>query len=70
MNLWTRMYIWYDGTVNPCDFDYKSFLTVGNANDNLLKDIWKNNKYNKLRENHLNSLRSKHNPCDRCPITD
>ena len=70
MNLWTRMYVWYDGTVNPCDFDYKSFLAVGNANENLLKDIWKNQKYNKLRENHLNNLRGKHNPCDRCPITD
>tara|TARA_B100000686_G_C16697049_1_gene921163 strand:+ start:14 stop:1192 length:1179 start_codon:yes stop_codon:yes gene_type:complete len=70
MNLWTRTYVWYDGTVNPCDFDYKSFLAVGNANMNLLKDIWKNKKYNKLRENHLNKLRGKHNPCDRCPITD
>ena len=27
-------------------------------------------RYNKLRENHLNNLRGKHNPCDRCPITD
>lgn len=70
MNLWTRTYVWYDGTVNPCDFDYKSFLAVGNANENLLKDIWKNEKYNKLRQNHLNNLRCKHNPCDRCPITD
>jgi radical SAM protein with 4Fe4S-binding SPASM domain len=70
MNLWTRMYVWYDGTVNPCDFDYKSFLAVGNANDHPLKEIWKNKKYNQLRQDHLNSLRSKHNPCDRCPITD
>ena len=24
-NLWDRMYIWFDGSVNPCDADYKSF---------------------------------------------
>ena len=29
MNLWTRTYVWYDGEVNPCDFDYKSNLSVG-----------------------------------------
>ena len=23
-NLWDRMYIWFDGKVNPCDADYKS----------------------------------------------
>lgn len=70
MNLWTRSYIWYDGKVNPCDFDYKSNLEVGNIKDDSIKNIWNNQKYNKLRENHLNKLRCKHNPCDRCPITD
>ena len=26
LGLWNRMYIWYDGKVNPCDTDYKSYL--------------------------------------------
>ena len=70
MNLWTRTYVWYDGEVNPCDFDYKSNLSVGNVKEDSLKDIWNNDKYNNLRSNHLNKKRCLHNPCDRCPITN
>ena len=69
MNLWTRTYVWYDGEVNPCDFDYKSNLSVGNVKEDSLKNIWNNDKYNNLRSNHLNKKRCLHNPCDRCPIT-
>lgn len=70
MNLWTRTYVWYDGEVNPCDFDYKSNLSVGNVKEDSLKEIWNNEKYNILRSNHLNKKRCLHNPCDRCPITN
>ena len=38
--LYSRMYVWWDGTCNPCDFDYKSLLKVGNANEETLSDIW------------------------------
>lgn len=70
MNLWTRTYVWYDGTVNPCDFDYKSNLAVGSLKKHDLKTIWHNDKYNQLRNDHLNKKRNCHNPCDRCPITN
>lgn len=66
--LWKQMYVWYDGTVNPCDFDYKSYLKAGNANINSLKEIWQSDAFNKLRENHINGNRSRHMPCDRCPL--
>ena len=23
-DLWKRIFIWYDGKINPCDYDYKS----------------------------------------------
>ena len=45
LNLWYRMYIWHDGTANPCDFDYKSFLKTGDVNTekittpNIVKNI-------------------------------
>ena len=42
-NLWDRMYIWFDGKVNPCDVDYKSYLSYGNANEKSLKELWNNN---------------------------
>ena len=27
-DLWRRMFIWWDGKVNPCDVDYKSKLSI------------------------------------------
>ena len=67
-NLWDRMYIWYDGKVNPCDSDYKSYLSYGNLNDNSIKEVW-NNKINEdLRHKHLKLERIYVNPCDRCGI--
>ena len=69
LNLWYRMYIWHDGTANPCDFDYKSFLKTGDVNTEKITKIWNGSNYLKLRNNHLNKLRKNHVPCDRCPIT-
>ena len=66
--LYSRMYVWWDGTCNPCDFDYKSLLTVGNANTQSLVDIWKSEKYMRFRTLHENMRRSELNPCDRCPL--
>lgn len=66
--LWERMYIWYDGTVNPCDIDYKSRLAVGNAHRSSLKEIWTNEAYNKLRADHLEGRHFEHSPCDRCSV--
>lgn len=66
--LWSRMYVWYDGTCNPCDFDYKSNLALGNVNDHSLAEIWANERYAKFRELHAAKNRSQMNPCDRCPL--
>jgi len=66
--LYSRMYVWWDGTCNPCDFDYKSLLKVGNANDETLSDIWNGERYARFRNLHENMRRSELNPCDRCPL--
>ena len=66
--LYSRMYVWWDGTCNPCDFDYKSILNVGNANDDSLKEIWQGERYSRIRNHHENMRRSELNPCDRCPL--
>jgi len=70
LNLWYRLYIWYDGIANPCDFDYKSFLQKGNLNKNSIINIWNSDEFQKMRKDHLNKLRKKYTPCDRCPITN
>jgi radical SAM protein with 4Fe4S-binding SPASM domain len=68
-NLWDRLYVWFDGKVNPCDADYKSYLSYGNLKDKSIKDIWNNQIIKKLRDEHLKKLRNKSNPCDRCGVT-
>jgi radical SAM protein with 4Fe4S-binding SPASM domain len=66
--LWERMYVWYDGVCNPCDFDYLSKLQTGNVERQSISEIWKSEAYTALREKHTNEGRSNLNPCDRCPL--
>lgn len=66
MLLWERMYVWFDGSTNPCDLDYKSKLSPGNVRDKTIREIWHGPQLTKLREDHLNERRGQHVPCDRC----
>ena len=68
-NLWDRMYVWYDGKVNPCDADYKSYLSFGNVTEDSISNVWKSNKIMDLRKQHIKKLRNKTIPCDRCGVT-
>ena len=68
-NLWDRMYVWFDGKVNPCDADYKSYLSYGSAKEYNLKELWNSKIISKIRDQHLNNDRTKINPCDRCGVT-
>ncbi len=65
-DLWKRTFIWYDGKINPCDYDYKSVLNKHNIKDISLKDVWNSDYYNSLREKHLNKKRVELFPCNRC----
>ena len=66
--LWMRMFVWSDGTVNPCENDYRSTLQVGNAKTEELTDLWRGPKYEELRDHHLAEARSQCSPCRRCPV--
>lgn len=68
-NLWDRMYIWFDGKANPCDADYKSYLSYGDKKKNSIKEIWNSNHINMIRSDHLNKKRIKHTPCNQCGVT-
>ena len=61
--------VWWDGKVNPCDFDYKSMLKTGDIeiekNDNI-KRLWNSEKYNNLRKYHIEKARNKISPCNKC----
>ena len=64
--LWRRLFIWWDGKVNPCDYDYKSTLSKWNVNDMSVNQIWNSKYYNFLRDVHLKNKRSEIEPCKRC----
>ena len=64
--LWTRMFVWWDGKANPCDYDYKSYLSKWNVKDKGISEIWNSNEYNELRNKHLNDQRKMVEPCNRC----
>ena len=65
-DLWRRMFVWWDGTVNPCDVDFKSTLSIGNLKSDNLSGLWKSSKYTSLRESHQEKKRSQCEPCARC----
>ena len=65
-DLWRRMFVWWDGKVNPCDVDFKSHLCIGNASTGGLSELWRSSQYMALRENHRAQKRSQCEPCVRC----
>ena len=64
--LYRRMFVWWDGKVNPCDYDYKSVLSKWNVKESSIKEIWNSDYYNYIRERHKLKERSKIEPCSRC----
>jgi len=67
-DLWRRMFIWWDGKVNPCDVDYKSNLSVGNVLDKNIKNLWLSKEYENLRNIHIEEKRSDVIPCKSCSV--
>jgi radical SAM protein with 4Fe4S-binding SPASM domain len=67
-DLWRRTFIWWDGTVNPCDVDYRSTLATGNIKEENLTEIWQGKKYQKLRHLHSNGARCSLKPCSGCAL--
>ena len=65
-DLWRRTFVWWDGRVNPCDVDYRSFLSPGNITSESVGNIWIGKGYTKLRELHLERQRQTVNPCRGC----
>lgn len=65
-DLWRRMFVWWDGRVNPCDIDYRSTLSVGDGRQTPLADLWRGEAYQRLRDEHLAVRRAAVSPCNRC----
>lgn len=67
-DLWRRMFVWFDGKVNPCDTDFKSTLSMGNVKGKSISELWRSEEYERLRKSHLGNQRGKINPCRRCTV--
>lgn len=67
-DLYRRMFIWQDGTSNPCDTDYKSTLSMGKFPDHTINELWNSDRYNDLRKAHLSKSRQVVEPCKRCSV--
>lgn len=65
--LWERVYLWYDGSINPCDIDHLSTMELGNiTTGDTIAGIWSGDKMNVLRRKHLESRDCIGNVCDHC----
>lgn len=67
-DLWRRMFVWFDGSVNPCDSDYRSTLKMGSILDSKIDELWNSDSYNSLRKAHLSKARQQVEPCRRCSV--
>ncbi len=68
-DLWRRMFIWHDGSVSPCDNDYKATLKVGSIYERNIAELWQSEEYKSLRQKHISVQRSTLEPCKRCVVT-
>lgn len=65
--LWERLYVWWDGTVNPCDADYLSRLSPGRLDGSTtIASIWTGPAMTALRERHARGGKNEASPCSRC----
>jgi len=66
--LWRRMFVWQNGVINPCDYDYKSTLAMGDIRNDTISNIWRSSAYDSLRDAHNIGIRKLKEPCKRCPM--
>jgi len=68
-DLWRRLFVWWDGRMNPCDVDYKSTLSVGRFPEISVSQAWRGEAYTRLRQAHLTGGRQTHTPCRGCALS-
>jgi sulfatase maturation enzyme AslB (radical SAM superfamily) len=67
-DLWRRMFVWFNGSANPCDTDFKSMLSIGTMHGSGISKLWQSEEYQRMRQAHLNKGRSSIDPCRRCSV--
>ena len=67
-DLWRRLFVWWDGSVNPCDVDYLTILSKERFPDRSIREIWSGETFESLRDRHSKSMRQELEPCRRCVL--
>lgn len=66
---WQRMIVARDGKVFPCCSDWDRTYEIGDANTTALKDIWKSDKMEALRDINRQGRMDEVDPCKNCFVT-
>lgn len=53
--LFNSLHITYEGYLTACCIDFQNYLTVGNLNNNSIKEVWYSDEFINLRKRHLNN---------------
>lgn len=59
-------FVYVDGSVHPCPWDFGGRGILGNINNESIVDIWKSYKAKKFRERLLKGNRNYYSLCSRC----
>ena len=66
--LWSGLNILSNGNVVPCCSDYAGDIILGNIHETPLEEIWRGDKFNKLRQQHLDGKQDEIPMCRDCTI--
>jgi radical SAM protein with 4Fe4S-binding SPASM domain len=61
-----EVFVYVDGSVHPCPWDFGNRKCLGNVKDRPLPDIWMRHKAVQFRDELARGLREKHALCSRC----
>lgn len=64
--LWHALIIFWDGAVLPCTQDFFGYYVLGNVRDSLIRDIWNNEKMQRLRKKALQQDIADMKTCSQC----
>ncbi len=66
--LWSLMVVFADGSVPLCNVDYNNKYPLGNVRDHTIQELWRSDKQNLRRKQHLFGCRAAIPPCTNCTV--
>jgi radical SAM protein with 4Fe4S-binding SPASM domain len=67
---WSSMHVTAMGIVPLCPADYDATMNMGDVNTQTIAEVWKNEKWTRVRQLHRTGQRNKLSMCQGCKIWD